>query len=186
MRHSGLLHQLNIVSAEIIAVSGIILYGSNKSTGSLKWIRYSNKLTIVLSLPNQGNHHQWRTALHNYSQQMISLLPFLRHSYSGVIQLAFVACNIVRLKLEDMNRVMKLHWFPCRRDPFTESLEGEMIWYEANKTRSPVFGSNQMIHRSVKLEPSSLLLILSFNPHEGIWLWHPYILGRFSQKNVIK
>lgn len=160
----------------------MILYIRNKSTGSLKWIRYSNKDTIVRSLPNQGNHHQWRTALHNYSQQMISLLHFLLHSYSGVIRLAFVARNIVRLKLEDKNRVMKPHWFPCRRDPFTEPLEGEMIWYEANKTWSPVFGGNQMIHRSVKLEPSSLLLILSFNPHEGIWSWHPHSVGRFSQK----
>lgn len=85
MRHSGLLHQLNIVAAEIIVVSGIILYIRNKSTGSLKWIRYSNKLTIVRSLPNQGNHHQWRTALHSYSQQMISLFP------SSFLQLCYTA-----------------------------------------------------------------------------------------------
>lgn len=46
------------------------------------------------------------------------------------------------LKLEGKNRRMKLYWFPCCRDPFTESVEGEMNWYQANKTQPPVFGGN--------------------------------------------
>lgn len=107
----------------------------------------SKQALHCISLPSKGNHCQCCVALHNYPQQMISWFLFRNHSADSVTQLFFVVPPTVQwgynsrfAHIKVKNRLRKPYWFLCCWDPFTESVEGEMNWYKANKTRSAVFG----------------------------------------------
>lgn len=139
-----------IFSAEIILfikVSEVIMYSWNKSTGSLTW----NKLTIVFLFQVKAiivSVALLRTIIHSrwYLCSFLLIIPLtVLHSWLLLWcpQYSEVSTHdSLVLKLEDKNRLMKPYWFAHCRDPFTESVEGEMNWYKANKTRSPVFRGN--------------------------------------------
>lgn len=79
-----------------IQLSGKTIYSRNKSSWFPETVQVSKQALCCFSPPRRSNHRQCCVALHNYSQQMISVFLSLHQSSDRAAQLAFVAAPTPR------------------------------------------------------------------------------------------
>lgn len=72
-----------------IQLCGSATSSRNESSRFPEMVQVSKQTLPCFSLPSHSNHSQCCVALHNYSQQMISVFLSLNHSSDRAAQLAF-------------------------------------------------------------------------------------------------